>query len=124
MPHRITDEIVAVAGHIVEVLADQARADIFDALIVEKGAQVPMVVDKGQESRILFVVVQALVMTPSIVSPYRLENLSDGLGFAGEETGKAQVAEDVKETHLLFGKGHERLPFGQSLIIPDTIGLN
>ena len=69
-------------------------------------------------------VVQALVMTASMVSPYRLEGLSDGLGFAGEETGKAQVAEDVKETHLLFGKGHESLPFGQSLIIPDTIAPN
>ena len=51
-------------------------------------------------------VVRLLVVTATVFCPYRLEGLGDGLGFGREESGEAQIAEEVKKTRVLLGQGH------------------
>ena len=47
-------------------------------------------------------VVRALVVAAAVRGPHRLEGLGEGLGFTGEEAGKAQIAKHIEEALLLF----------------------
>ena len=51
MPGRVADVVVAVARFIVEIRTQKSGSQAFDALVVEQGAQIGVLVDKGQQGR-------------------------------------------------------------------------
>ena len=109
MPGRVAGEIVAVTGHVVEIIAQEGGPDAFYAFVVEQRAQIRMPVNKGEQGRIPLVVVRALVVAAPVLRPHRLEGLGNGFGFAGKEAGKVQIAEQLEEAGFLFRhRGHEK----------------
>ena len=58
MPNGVTDKVVAIARHIVEIFTQEPGPNGFDALVVEQRAQIGLFVEKGQERRVLLMVVR------------------------------------------------------------------
>ena len=73
---------------------------------VEEGAQVRVLVDEGQEGRVLFVVVGSLVVPAAMIRPHLLKGFGDIARFGRKEARETQEAEEVKEPGVLLAQAH------------------
>src|SRR5262245_33013059 len=85
VPARIAGVEVAVAAHVVEVIAQDAGRDTVDARIVKQGAEIGVLVDELDAARARGAVVYLAVVAAAVRGPDRLELLYDTLDPIGQQ---------------------------------------
>jgi hypothetical protein len=104
MPAGVADVVVAVAAHVVEVVAEQGRGDPQDARVVQQRRQAVALVDERHDTRAGLAVVWPGVVATAIFRPHHLELAGDLFDVVGQQAGQAEVAKGVEEGNLLAGQ--------------------
>src|SRR4051794_25857338 len=94
---------VAVAAHIIEVIAEQAGGDIMDARVIQQGVEVRTLVDELNRAGSGGAVVYSAVVAAAVSSPDALELIDNFVNRVGQQPRERQEAEGFKECQLLIG---------------------
>jgi hypothetical protein len=102
VPAGIADIVVAIAAHVVEVIATERLGDAEDSRVVEESAEPGMMVKKLRDTRAGRPFVGPTRVTTAIGLPDRLETVDDLVNTVREKARKANIAESLKKAPLLL----------------------
>lgn len=106
VPARVAGVEVAVAAHVVEVVAQDAGGDAVDARVVEQRAQLLALVDELYAARARAAVVRAAIVPAAVGGPDRLELGDDPVDPVGQQARQRQEAKGSEGRQLLVGQGY------------------
>src|SRR5690349_18897150 len=100
VPAGIADIVVAVAAHVVEVVAAQALRDSEDRRVVYQAGKAGVLVNERDDARTRCAVVRLPGMSAATARPDLLENRLNLFDPVRQQTGEAKIAERFEERDL------------------------
>ncbi len=83
VPVGVARVVVTIGSGVVPAFAEEAVEQVFDAWIVEEGAESFVLVDEGDDARSALTIVRLPVVAASALGPYFLEGVDDFLDAVG-----------------------------------------